>query len=106
MPVNIPVRNSIDGKKQITDELEKEELGRAKVNYKLRDWLISRQRYWGTPIPVVYCDNCGEVPVPEDQLPIKLPYDVEFKPDGGSPLAKNEEFVNTKCPKCGGTGKA
>lgn len=98
-------RNSIDGKKQITDELEREELGRAKVNYKLRDWLISRQRYWGTPIPVVYCDNCGEVPVPEDQLPIKLPYDVEFKPDGGSPLAKNDEFVNAKCPKCGGAAK-
>ncbi|MDZ7766422.1 MAG: leucine--tRNA ligase [Melioribacteraceae bacterium] len=98
-------RNSIDGKKQITDELEREELGRAKVDYKLRDWLISRQRYWGTPIPVVYCDNCGEVPVLEDQLPIELPYDVEFKPDGGSPLAKNEEFVNAKCPKCGGAAK-
>lgn len=98
-------RSSIDGKKQITEDLEREELGRAKTNYKLRDWLISRQRYWGTPIPIVYCDNCGEVPVPEDQLPVELPYDVEFKPDGGSPLAKNEEFVNTTCPKCGGPAK-
>jgi leucyl-tRNA synthetase len=98
-------RNSIDGKKQITEDLEREELGRAKTNYKLRDWLISRQRYWGTPIPIVYCDNCGEVPIPEDKLPVELPYDVEFKPDGGSPLAKNQEFVNTTCPKCGGPAK-
>lgn len=98
-------KDSLNGKKEITEELEREGIGQAKVNYRLRDWLISRQRYWGTPIPVVYCDKCGEVAVPEDQLPVELPYDVEFKPDGGSPLSKNEEFVNTKCPKCGSPAK-
>ncbi len=93
--------NSDDGIEKITDDLQAEGLGRRKTNYRLRDWLISRQRYWGTPIPIIYCDKCGEVPVPEDQLPVVLPYDVAFKPDGGSPLASNKEFVETKCPKCG-----
>lgn len=97
--------NVTEAKKKIIDWLEDKGIGKAKINFRLRDWLISRQRYWGTPIPVVYCDKCGEVPVPEDQLPVELPYDVDFKPDGGSPLARNENFVNTECPKCGGAAK-
>ena len=80
-------------------------LGEKKVNFRLRDWLISRQRYWGTPIPMIHCEKCGIVPVPEDQLPVLLPYDVEFKPDGESPLAKCAEFMNCKCPSCGGDAK-
>ncbi len=89
-----------DAKKKIIEYLEQKKIGEAKVNYRLRDWLISRQRYWGTPIPIIYCDNCGEIPVPEANLPVELPYEVDFKHDGGSPLASNSEFVNTTCPKC------
>ena len=91
-----------EAKEKIIKWLEDKKIGKRTVNYKLRDWLISRQRYWGTPIPIIHCDEHGEVPVPEDQLPVVLPYDVNFKPDGGSPLASNKEFVNTKCPVCGG----
>ncbi len=91
-----------DGKKAIIEKLKAQSKGDFKINYRLRDWLISRQRYWGTPIPVVYCDTCGEVPVPEDQLPVRLPYDVDFTPDGTSPLLKSESFLYTACPKCGG----
>ncbi|MCX5921487.1 MAG: leucine--tRNA ligase [Candidatus Melainabacteria bacterium] len=74
---------------------------KGKTQYRLRDWLVSRQRYWGSPIPIIYCDTCGVVPVPEDQLPIKLPEDVEFSGAGGSPLASHPDFVKTTCPKCG-----
>ncbi|WP_082989482.1 leucine--tRNA ligase [Christensenella intestinihominis] len=94
-----------EGKKAILEDLAKEERGGFKTNYRLRDWLVSRQRYWGAPIPMVYCEKCGEVPVPESELPVKLPYDVDFTPDGTSPLAKHEEFVNTTCPVCGGPAK-
>ena len=75
--------------------------GGPKVQYRLRDWLISRQRYWGAPIPIIYCDECGTVPVPDDQLPVELPYEVEFLPTGQSPLALSEDFVTTSCPECG-----
>lgn len=94
--------NSIAGKEAIIKDLEKTGDGCAKVNYRLRDWLISRQRYWGTPIPVVYCNSCGEVPVSEESLPVTLPYDVEFKLQGDSPLRRHAGFMNTTCPKCGG----
>lgn len=89
----------------IIEKLQPQGMAERKINYRLRDWLISRQRYWGTPIPVVHCEKCGVVPVPDDQLPVLLPYDVEFRPDGESPLAKCEEFMNTTCPKCGAPAK-
>ncbi len=79
--------------------------GKAEVNFRLRDWLISRQRYWGTPIPIVYCDDCGMVPVPEEQLPVVLPLDAQFTPTGQSPLVSNEAFLNTSCPTCGGPAR-
>ena len=94
-----------EAKEAITKKLEADGNGKLVTNYRLRDWLVSRQRYWGCPIPVVYCDHCGIVPVPEDQLPVELPYNVEFKPDGKSPLAKCDEFVNTVCPICGRPAK-
>lgn len=96
---------SEEGKVAIVKWLEDKKQGELKTNYRLRDWLISRQRYWGAPIPIVYCDKCGEVPVPEKDLPVKLPYNVKFKPDGKSPLATCEEFMNTTCPKCGGKAR-
>lgn len=79
--------------------------GERKVNFKLRDWLISRQRYWGAPIPVIYCDDCGIVPVPADDLPVMLPTNVKFSGKGGSPLAECEEFMSCSCPKCGKSGR-
>jgi len=98
---------SPEGAKKIAEYMESKGIGEVKVNYKLRDWLISRQRYWGVPIPIVYCDNCGEVPVPEDQLPVELPYVEHYEPSGTgeSPLATIPEFVNTVCPACGGPAK-
>ena len=91
-----------EGKTAIAEDVEKSGWGHRTTSYRLRDWLISRQRYWGTPIPVVYCDVCGPVPVPEDQLPVLLPEDAEFKPTGESPLVGHDAFRNTVCPRCGG----
>ena len=92
-------------REEISEFLKKSGKGGKKVNYRLRDWLVSRQRYWGAPIPVIHCPKCGTVPVPESELPVRLPYDVEFRPDGKSPLAKHEKFMNTACPKCGGAAQ-
>ncbi|MCJ7666256.1 MAG: leucine--tRNA ligase, partial [Actinobacteria bacterium] len=97
--------DSKNGAGEVTEHLESIGLGRFEVNFKLRDWLISRQRYWGAPIPVIYCEKCGIVPVPEEDLPVLLPYDIDFKPTGLSPLSYSEGFVNVKCPECGGEGK-
>jgi len=89
---------------EISDYIVKNKIGKHAVNYKLRDWLISRQRYWGTPIPIIYCDKCGVVPVPEKDLPVLLPKNVKFS-GHGNPLESVKEFVNTKCPKCKGDAK-
>ena len=91
--------DNIEAIEEITKFLENKKVGKSSVQYKLKDWLISRQRYWGTPIPMVYCDKCGIVPVSEKELPVKLPEDVEF--GRGNPLTTNENFVNVICPKCG-----
>ncbi len=88
-------------KGQIAAFLDSRGEGRKTVNYRLRDWGVSRQRYWGTPIPIIYCDSCGAVPVPESALPVKLPTDVELTGEGGSPLARHESFLKVDCPKCG-----
>jgi leucyl-tRNA synthetase len=99
--------NSLDNdeaKEHITKYLESKKLGKKVVNFKLRDWLISRQRFWGTPIPIIYCDECGIVPVPEKDLPVELPEDIKFTSER-NPLIGNKEFVEVKCPKCGGKGR-
>ena len=94
-----------EAKKAITEKAVKEGFGEFKTQYRLRDWLISRQRYWGAPIPVVYCDKCGIVPVPEDQLPVKLPTDVDFSVVGKSPITTSTTFIETTCPICGGKAR-
>ena len=94
-----------EGKTAIAMDLEKKDWGSRTVSFRIRDWLISRQRYWGTPIPMVYCDSCGVVPVPEADLPVLLPQDADFTPTGESPLAANEDFVKTSCPKCGAAAR-
>ena len=90
---------------KIIDYIEEKSFGERKINFKLRDWLISRQRFWGAPIPIIYCDDCGIVPVPDEDLPVILPVDVKFTGVGESPLSSNEEFLKAKCPKCGKEGR-
>lgn len=94
-----------EAKKNITAWLEQAGYGRSRVNYRLRDWLISRQRYWGAPIPILYCPACGAVPVPEEDLPVRLPHEVAFRPTGESPLTYCPEFLATTCPRCGGPAR-
>ena len=94
-----------EAKKAITEKAVREGFGEFKTQYRLRDWLVSRQRYWGAPIPVVYCEKCGIQPVPEDQLPVMLPKDVDFSVVGKSPITTSKTFVETTCPCCGGPAK-
>src|SRR5918994_496653 len=96
---------NIDGKEKIAEHLEKEGSGKKAIRYRLRDWGVSRQRYWGTPIPIIYCEGCGVMPVPEDQLPVVLPKDVPFTGKGGSPLAESKFFTDVECPKCGAAAR-
>jgi leucyl-tRNA synthetase len=96
---------SAQARQEIVKKLGEHGKGEFRVNYRLRDWLVSRQRYWGAPIPMIHCDGCGVVPVPEKDLPVELPYNVEFTPDGESPLAKCEEYISTTCPTCGKPAK-
>ena len=98
---------SEDAKKKVPDYMEEKGFGKKTVNFKLRDWVFSRQRYWGEPIPLIHCEKCGTVPVPEDQLPVILPNVKSYKPTdtGESPLAAIDEWVNTTCPCCGGPAK-
>ena len=108
--VNSGFLNGLEVKEAInkmSDYLQEIGLGERKVNYKLRDWVFSRQRYWGEPIPLVYCDKCGWVPLAEDELPLMLPEvdNYETTDTGESPLAKMDDWVNTTCPKCGGEAK-
>jgi len=94
-----------DAKQAIVHKLEQDKAGQAKVQYKIRDWLISRQRYWGAPIPIIYCNDCGTVPVPESDLPVVLPLGQQFDESGQSPLVKHPDFTHAKCPKCGGDAR-
>ena len=90
---------------EIVAWLAEEGRGETAVNYRLRDWLVSRQRYWGAPIPIVYCEQCGMVPVPDEQLPVELPEIEDYAPQGKSPLAAAEDWVATECPRCGGPAR-
>jgi leucyl-tRNA synthetase len=94
-----------EAKARIIEWLSSEQVGEGVVNFRLRDWLISRQRYWGAPIPIIYCESCGEVPVPEDQLPVVHPHIEDYVPKGESPLASSDDFVNVDCPECGKAAK-
>lgn len=98
-------KDSEEAKRLITKWLESENIGKGQVQYRLRDWLISRQRYWGTPIPIIYCEACGVVPVPEKDLPVLLPLQQKFGKDGRSPLLDHPDFINVKCPECGADAK-
>ena len=97
--------SSSAAKNEITAYLEKHNWGKPKITYRLRDWIISRQRYWGAPIPILYCDHCGTVPVPEEQLPVMLPEDIALKEGGQSPLKEHQGFLLTTCPSCGGRAR-
>ena len=92
-------------KEKIVEMLRELNIGKKTVSYRLKDWLVSRQRYWGAPIPIIYCDDCGEVLVPDSDLPVLLPTDIDFRPDGESPLKRSDSFINTTCPKCGKPAK-
>ncbi|MDO8576723.1 MAG: leucine--tRNA ligase [Candidatus Daviesbacteria bacterium] len=104
-PVEFKDRKWGEIREDIIKYIEQKGFGKHSVQYHLHDWSISRQRYWGTPIPIIYCDKCGTVPVPEKDLPVELPYRVDYAPKGKPPLATTEDWVNTECPKCGGPGK-
>ncbi|HXX34733.1 MAG TPA: leucine--tRNA ligase, partial [Thermodesulfobacteriota bacterium] len=97
--------DSVKAREKIAQYLDEKGLGGGRISYRLRDWGISRQRYWGAPIPIIYCDRCGTVPVPEKDLPVVLPFNVEITGTGESPLKGVKEFVETRCPKCGGPGR-
>jgi leucyl-tRNA synthetase len=96
---------NVEGKEKIAAHAESQGWGKKQIRYRLRDWGVSRQRYWGTPIPIIYCDRCGTVPVPEDKLPVTLPDDVPFTGKGGSPLSESKKFAQVTCPKCGGAAR-
>ncbi len=102
---NFSGMSSKEAIQKITSYLKDTGQGDSQITYRLRDWLISRQRYWGAPIPIIYCEKCGVLPVPEEQLPVELPYDVQFKEGGGSPLAEHKGFLETSCPACGGAAR-
>ncbi len=104
-PTEFKGRKWSEARGDIIDYIERKGFGKRAVQYHLHDWSISRQRYWGTPIPIIYCEECGTVPVPEKDLPVELPYEVDYAPQGKSPLATAEEWVRTECPKCGGPAK-
>src|SRR5205823_8139149 len=97
--------SSPEAKRAIVDRLESRHGARPAIGFRLRDWLLSRQRYWGCPIPVVHCDKCGIVPVPEEELPVLLPEVEDYTPKGKSPLAAAEDWIRVACPQCGGEGR-